>query len=307
MFRITAAIGIDISSKYVRAALLEKKGNAFILKSLSSVAYQGADLEKALAHVKKMIIKTTRLPWFLISHQVFSIPLNRVVIKRFFAMREANEQEQFIQAGIQLSESLGLSLEELLYDYRQLKDTDGIEVFACRRSQIEDKLNALKTAGYRLSVIELQTFVLMRLFKHCLNHQSITGPSLLINIDKDHMQMCIYDDEKEQMQQAQPLTLHASHLVYEKEAITKQLAEYILLQYPLAAPHLNRKKITHIWLSGDNTEHVDVLSLAQKLEWEVRLLNPLVGLSYSPEIMDDLNEPLGAWSVAIGLALREIQ
>lgn len=308
MFRISAAVGIDISHKHVRVAFIEKRADSITLKSLISIASNGAALETVMARIKKELAKASKLPWFFVSHQILGVSQSSVAVKRFPALKEPNDQEQYIQAGLQLSDSLGLSLDELLYDYRPVDETNGIEVFACRRSQIESTLNALETTGFRLTAIEIQTFALMRLFQQFLIYQSVVGASLLVDVGLERVHLCIHDGHQGQFYRELPLPLegHYPSTAQEKHQFTEQLADGILRHYQLSGLNLTHDKIKNLWLSGESAKMIDPLLLEQKLNWNVAMFNPLTGLSYSPALIDELYDPVGAWATAIGLALRDI-
>lgn len=309
MFHITAAVGIDIGIEKIHAVLVEKHNSRLILKSLFSVSYQQNELNTALTDIKKKLIKTTKIPWFLISHQVLGIPFNRVVVKRFMIPKAPNDQAQYAQAGILLAENLGLPLDELLYDYRQVKGFDGIEVFACRRSQIEDKLNALEASGFNLSVIELETAALQRLFSLCLTQKAHFGAALLIHLGTERIQMCIDDGKGGQFQRELPLSVAEANFMDEqdKAGFSLQLVSHILRQYPLAAANLDQNRIKRLWLCGALSNKLDEALLAEKLGWQVNRLDLLASFANSLENLADLDCPIGTWSVAMGLALRDLQ
>ncbi len=309
MFHITAAVGIDIGIKQIHTVLVEKHNDRLILKSLFAVSYKANELKTALTDIKKKLIKTTRLPWFLISHQVLGISFEQIIVKRFIAPKVPNDQAQFAQVGNLLSENLGLPLNELLYDYRQIKDTDNIEVFACRRSQIADKLSALESSGFNLSVVELKTFALQRLFKLYLTQKRHLKAALLIHLGTKRIQMCVDDGQGGQFLRELPLFVADASFVnkQDKAAFSLQLASHILRQYPLAAANLDQKMIKGLWLCGALSKELDETLLEEKLGWQVNQLDPLVGFTYSPTLLANLDRPLSSWSVAIGLALRDLQ
>ncbi len=308
MFRISAAIGIDISSSQVRAALIEKRGGSSILQSLISIPFNGAALETILARLKKELNKTTKLPWFMISHQILSIPQSSVAVRRFSALPEKNDTEQFTEVGLQLSESLSLSIDEMLYDYRYVDDEKTIEAFACRRSQIEPTLNALETTGYKLSVIELQSQALMRLFQQHLAYQIVNGTSLLIDIGSERVQLCFDDGQGQHLTREIPLPSETDgQLTNDKHLFTERLAEGVTRQYQLTGTSFSDRPVQQVFLSGEGTKLLDILLLEQKLNWDVHAINPLSGLSYSDSLFDNLFDTANAWSTAIGLALREMQ
>ncbi len=308
MFRISAAIGIDISSSQVRAALIEKRGGSSILQSLICIPFNGAALETILARLKKELNNTTKLPWFMISHQILSVPQSSVAVKRFSALSEKNDTEQFMEIGIQLSESLGLPIDEMLYDYRFVDDDKTVEAFACRRSHIEPTLNALETTGYKLSVIELQSQALMRLFQQHLAYQSVNGASLLIDIGSDRVQLCFDDGQGQYLTREIPMPSEVNgQSTKDKHLFTERLAEDVIRQHQLIGTSFSDRPIRQVFLSGEGTKLLDLLLLEQKLNWDVQAINPLSGLSYSDSLFDNLFDTANAWSTAIGLALREMQ
>lgn len=307
MFCLKAAIGIDIGATNVRAALIQKRGKSKQLKALVSEPIQGISLEEALIKIKKKINKEYKLPWYCIRQQVLGVAQSNVAIKRFASLPDVHEQEQYIQVGLQLAESLGLPIDELLYDFRSLPQNEGIEVYACRRAVLDESLTALSCVGYKLSVIELQTHALMRLYQQQITHLSTIECSLMLDVGGERVQICAGDGASGQFFRELPLPLEmgGSNESEIRRVFTEQLVEIIQRQYQVAATSLTGAYINRVWLSGENEKYLDTLLLEERLKWDVQTLNPLQGLNYAPELIENLTEPASAWSIAIGLALGE--
>ena len=307
MFRLSAAIGIDIGTTSVRVALIQKRGRTTQLKALICESTQGRTLEDTLINIKKKLKKEHKLLWFFIQHQVFGIPQSNVAVKRLAVGLDVHEQEKYTQVGLQLAESLGLPIDELLYDFRPLPENNGVEVYVCRRAVIENSLNALALAGYHLSVIELQTHALMRLYKQQMTHCARIESSLMLDVGSERVQICAGDGRSGQFFRELPLPLKTQS-ISEPEVVsifTGQLIEIIQRQYQVAATSVAGAHINRIWLSGENAKYVDTLLLEKRLGWEVKTLNPLHRLTCSPHLIENLSESASAWSIAIGLALGE--
>lgn len=308
MFRLKMIAGIDIGSKMIRVALIQKRNNSLHLLALISESIDGVPLEEALRDIKIKLKHAYKIPHFWFTDLVMGIPQSQVAVKRFSAMPDMHEEEQYIQVGMQLAESLGLPIDELLYDYRSLVDTDAVEVYACRRAVIDETLNALKTNGYRLSVIELQTHALMRLYQqHRVNLSSIES-SLMVDVGNERVLICAGDGMSGQFFRELPLPFgdNVSSEVEAKRVFTEKLIDIIQRQYQFVATALTGGYINRVWLSGENAKYVDFFLLEEKLQWDVQILNPLQGLIFHPDLINDLSDSANAWSIAVGLALRGV-
>ncbi|WP_028025897.1 type IV pilus biogenesis protein PilM [Enterovibrio calviensis] len=308
MFGVTTTVGIDIGTNTVRAALLQQGNQSVTLKTLLVAPYDADTLDSVLKSVKKRIAKACSLPWHWPKHQIMGVPQSSIAVKRFPVLKDAPEHEQFVQVGLQLSESLGLPFDELLYDYHTLADKSATEVYACRKSMLNDTLAGLAQAGFSLSVIELHTQALTRLYREQSDIQLVPGIGLLVDVGLERLQICMGGEQSGPFYRElpAPMLTQSSQPSTDRHMYTEQLADIIKRHYQLAATQLSGAEVSHVWLSGECAKHVDILQLESLLSWPTQALNPLRGLTYSPDLIETLNEPVSAWSTAIGLALRGV-
>ncbi|USH02655.1 pilus assembly protein PilM [Grimontia kaedaensis] len=307
MFAGKTVMGIDVGAHSVRAAMIQKRGKALKLQALV-VAPRQSSLDDSLKSVKKQLRKACSVPWNWPQVQIMGVPQSNVAMKRFPASLDIPEHEQYVQVGLQLSESLGLPMDELLYDFRLLPENDWVEVYACRKPMLRDTLSGLKSAGFSLSVIELQTHALMRLYKQHMTSRSDVGASLMVDVGTERLQICLGEANEGKFYRELPVPFeqHDASTEELRALYTQKLAETIQRQYQLASTQLQGTKVSTVWLSGDGAKKIDIFKLEAALGWRVRALNPLQGLSYSPKLVDGLNESAVAWSTSIGLALRGV-
>lgn len=302
-------MGIDVGTKTVRAAMIQRRGKALKLQALVAAPRGNGSLDDALKSVKKQLRKACKAPWQWPKHQIMGVPQSNVAVKRFPASLDIPEHEQYVQVGLQLSESLGISMDELLYDYRALPETEGVEVYACRKPLIADTLKGLSENGYKLSVIELQTHALMRLYSQHSASRHSGEVSMMIDIGAERLQICLGNGEGGQFYRELAAPFDGMELVTDeaRERYTETLADTVQRQYQLAATQVQGAPVSSVWLSGDSAGKIDIFQLEKLLNWRVRALNPLQGLSYSPKLIDKLSESTAAWSTSIGLALRGVE
>ncbi|WP_115659291.1 type IV pilus biogenesis protein PilM [Grimontia hollisae] len=307
MFGSTSAMGIDVGTQCVRAAMIQKRGKTLRLQALVVAPRHSMSLEEALNTVKKQLRKACRAPWQWPVRQIMGVAQSNVATKRFPTSPDITENEQYVQVGLQLSESLGLPMDDLLYDYRPLPGNDGVEAYACRKPMLKEILSALDAVGYKLTVIELQTHALMRLYNQHQRFQPDNGLSLMVDVGTERLQICLDDNKGGHFYREIPVPVDVDeHGDGDRTPYTQQLAETVQRQYQLAATQLQGARISTVWLSGDRAKKLDVFALEEALGWKVRALNPLQGLSYSPSLVEGLDEPAAAWSTSIGLALRGV-
>lgn len=307
MFGGTSTIGIDVGEQCVRVAMIQKRGKALKLQALVVAPRHSMSLDEALKTVKKQLGKSCRMPWQWPAEQIMGVPQSNVATKRFPVSADIPENEQYVQVGLQLSESLGIPMDELLYDYRPLPESDGVEVYACRKAMLKETLSGLDAAGYKLTVIELQTHALMRLYNQHKRFQPDTGSSLMVDVGSERLQICLNDAEDGHFYRELPVPAESGgEDERDRARYTRQLAETIQRQYQLASTQLQGNKVSALWLSGEGAKKLDVFALEEALGWKVQALNPLQGLSYSPALVDGLEESVASWSISIGLALRGV-
>ncbi|WP_281545070.1 pilus assembly protein PilM [Grimontia sp. SpTr1] len=309
MFAGKTAMGIDVGTHSIRAAMIQKRGKALRLQALVVAPRQSSSLNDTLKLVKKQLRKACGVPWNWPQAQIMGVPQSSVAMKRFPIALDIPEHEQYVQVGLQLSESLGMPMDELLYDYRPLPESDGVEVYACRKPMLKETLSGLESAGFSLSVIELQTHALMRLYKQHMTARPDVGASLMVDVGTERLQICLGDTKDGHFYRELPVPFEQGDQSAEdlREQYTQQLAETIQRQYQLASTQLQGARVSTVWLSGDGAKKIDIFKLESALGWRVRALNPLQGLSYSPKLVDNLNESAAAWSTSIGLALRGVE
>ncbi|WP_083539420.1 type IV pilus biogenesis protein PilM [Enterovibrio coralii] len=308
MFQGKWAIGLDIGIHSVRAAILESRGGDIHLHDLSSVQLENSSLVGALKTLRKQFSVSKAKLRFATKAQVMGIPQSSVAIKRLPASQNVSEQEQYMQIGLQLSESLGLSLEELLYDYRDLPSGEGIEVFACRKSVLASTFDALTASGFRLSVVELESHALLRLYDRQHGELSHANHLLMADINTERLQLCFGVGEKEPLMRDLPLpiSMGLEGDAQEKVYFTEQVAETIRRQCQLVRTQFSEERVTTLWLSGEGCKWVDLDRLEALLDWNVKLLDPASELVCHGDTLSKLKEPVSYWSTAVGLALRGV-
>lgn len=306
MFGSTTAVGIDIGEKTVRAAMLQRKGKTLEVKSLLCEPYEADTLEVTLSYLKKQLRAAVKLPWHWPKHQVLGVPQSHVAIKRLPLDTSIPEHEQFVQIGLQLSESLGLPLNDLLYDYHALPDNNSAEVYACRKPLLEKTLKGLSSSGYQLSVIELQTHALMRLYRFCASVQRGSLATMLLDVGEERTQLCVGKGAQALFYRELPTPFGAmaSEDPESQSTNTAALVELVQRQYQLAAPQLHGAGLSGVWLSGSAASLVDIKQFEKQISWPAYMLNPLNGLSLSSSLPMTASDSVAAWSTSIGLALR---
>ncbi|MDD1782117.1 pilus assembly protein PilM [Enterovibrio sp. ZSDZ35] len=306
MFRGKWAIGLDIGNHSVRAALLESRSSGIVVRDLCSVRLEHASLGEALKSLRKKFSVSKASLRFATKSQVMGIAQSSVAIKRLPASQNVSEQEQYMQIGLQLSESLGLAMDDLLYDYRNLPSGEGIEVFACRKSVLEPTFDALAASGFRLSVVELESHALLRLYGRQQGTLSSFNHALMADINTERLQLCFGVNEKEPIMRDLPLpiSIGLNGDGGEKAYFTEQIADTIRRQCQLVRTQFAEDQVTTLWLSGEGNSLIDKEQLEGLLGWDVQMLNPIKDLICQNSVISKMQEPASYWSTAVGLALR---
>ena len=131
----------------------------------------------------------------------------------------------------------------------------------------------------------------------------------MVDLNAERVQLC-FDDGKEQpvmRDLPSPFDIQQASHAENRANFTEKLADDILRQFQLINTSLADGRVRRVWLAGEAAKYVDNFQLEQRLDWDVLALNPLVGLNFSESLIDNIHGAVGAWSTAIGLALREAQ
>ncbi|MFD2177009.1 type IV pilus biogenesis protein PilM [Veronia pacifica] len=305
MFGKKAAIGIEIASNRARLAVIQKKGDKYQVKKIRSVAYNSARPEVGIKALQQSVKRY--LGAFGIDNQVLSVREGDVIFKRLPLVDADTEDESHAQICLKLADSLGVPLEELLFDYQIRKDQGAVEAFACRKSALEKKINALTRTGFSLSVLDLKPYALMRLYQYQSEKDSPLALPMLIDVGYSKTQLCFYQPHLHLFHREIAFSTASainSDGTVKDEILTHSLANEIQRQYQLAGSQLAVDSVGEIWLSGPVGHLVNCDLLSSLLNKQVDVFNPFAGFEIKDSVLSSEEESMGAFATPLGLAMR---
>ncbi|MGL5291206.1 MAG: hypothetical protein ACRC9T_04680, partial [Vibrionaceae bacterium] len=171
-------VGIDIDSTCARIALLERKGKKVHVLNLIKQERENLPLAEVLQKAKGLLKKSLPFPYTFPKLQAMAIAQRHVITKLIAQAPDVPASEQHTYIGMQLAQTLGLPLDDLLYDYSPPTTPEQkITVYACKKIAINGSLAALDEAKFALSVLELQQSSLLRIYKRTIDDND--EPALL--------------------------------------------------------------------------------------------------------------------------------
>ncbi|ELR63941.1 Type IV pilus biogenesis protein PilM [Photobacterium marinum] len=331
MLRHPLNIGIDIGHHSVKAVVLSQKKERLELVAFTEAVLPASVINDqhsvntpALLSVIRQLKKS--LP-FGASRVVLALPDSAVINKVIQIDTNLSDEEAEFAVTQALSASAPFPVEELWFDFYPLT-LDAMastaivpyQIIAARRDTIDSRIAAIRKAGLKPRVVELQTHALLWIAAHTIEHSVLHEQWGIVDIGKCCTEFCVkppgaaaYHRElafgtryidKTVGGDTDAISVFTSSQA-EAAQFTQQLAEQLRRQLQLYNSTHSRSQIKGIWLSGGG-QHVVVDELLERLlNIEVQWMNPFRHLPCSKKLGEIAeNSFYSQYAVATGLALR---
>ncbi|WP_064606134.1 type IV pilus biogenesis protein PilM [Photobacterium sp. J15] len=331
MFRNPPIIGIDIGHHSVKAVVLCQKKERIELFAFTEAVLPASIINdqhsvntSALLSVIRKLKKS--LP-FGARNVVLALPDSAVINKVIQLDTNLSDEEAEFAVSQALSASSPFPVEELRLDFFPLSPeslvssvTAPYQIIAARKDAIDSRVEAIRKAGLKPRVVELQTHALLWLAAHAAEfnlQQDLWG---IVDIGKRCTEFCVKPPggsayHREVAFGTAHLNMTAGEDVMqvftpdqaEIEQFTKQLADQLKRHLQLYNSTHPRTPLKGIWLSGGSQHVVLDELLGRLLNIEVQWMNPFRYLPAGKTLgeMAD-NSFYSQYAVATGLALRGI-
>ena len=184
-------LGIDISSSSIKLLELSKQGDKYRVERYATRPFPpGAVVEKNIANVEAVgeeIEKLATLVKTKTTGAAVAVSGSSVIAKTIELNASLTDLEMENQIIVEADQYIPYSLDEVAIDFeRQLpsrKNEGMVEVLlaACKRENVELRVDALQMAGYEAMVVDIEAYAMERAFK-LLSEQMDLGPEGIVAI-----------------------------------------------------------------------------------------------------------------------------
>ncbi len=184
-------LGIDISSSSIKLLELSKQGDKYRVERYATRPLPpGAVVEKNIANVEAVgeeIEKLATLVKTKTTGAAVAVSGSSVIAKTIELNASLTDLEMENQIIVEADQYIPYSLDEVAIDFeRQLpsrKNEGMVEVLlaACKRENVELRVDALQVAGYEAMVVDIEAYAMERAFK-LLSEQMDLSPEGIVAI-----------------------------------------------------------------------------------------------------------------------------
>jgi type IV pilus assembly protein PilM len=184
-------LGIDISSSSIKLLELSKQGDKYRVERYATRPLPpGAVVEKNIANVEAVgeeIEKLATLVKTKTTGAAVAVSGSSVIAKTIELNASLTDLEMENQIIVEADQYIPYSLDEVAIDFeRQLpsrKNEGMVEVLlaACKRENVELRVDALQMAGYEAMVVDIEAYAMERAFK-LLSEQMDLSPEGIVAI-----------------------------------------------------------------------------------------------------------------------------
>ena len=317
--------GIDVGHHSIKAVVLKSSG-----KESSLVAYKEVPVteniftdnqrvnQQSLINILKEVKKG--LPLFS-RHVAISLPDNTVISKVLTIESELEEREKEFAIYQAFAHQSPIPIEELSLDFVEVEDKTGgqqsgltYQVYATRKDVVEERLFAMKKAGFKPILVDMQAHSLQRIWQLACEKKAVDENWMLVDIGLTQTSLCSAPSD--------------SHLFFrdivfgtkniegavegdftsgDVKTFLNQLAERLQKQIQLYNSVNPQRQLEGIWLSGGGAAVEDVcIELARRLNLKCNHLNPLDLVNPMPGVGKG-NEQINVYCCAAGLAVEGVE
>ncbi|OAN17057.1 pilus assembly protein PilM [Photobacterium jeanii] len=341
MFQSPFSVGIDIGHHSVKAVALAQKKEGLELAAFSEVALppmvineqhnvNSDHLLSAMRQIKKQLPRGAR-------QVALGLPDSAVISKIIQLDTNLNTDEIEFAVAQALASSSPFPVDDLRLDYFAVEGSNAAvstatmpyQVFAARKSAIDERVAVLDKSGFSPKVMELQTHALLWLAKHFYETERLEGAYGVVDIGKHHTEFCVDPPDtlafhreiafgSDSVASSSALgasNFDASPAVFgsvsensstDVEQFTQQLADHLRRQIQLYHSTHPRYQLTGLWLCGGCQSLVVEELLERMLNLDIRWLNPFLRIATSNKVVLEPQRQYHQFGVATGLALRGV-
>ena len=337
-------VGLDVGSSSVKLVALSKSGSDFTLEayavvSLPPTAVIDGNIQD-VAEVSETIEKAVKVAGGKMSSAIAAVPASAVITKRIEMSNAFTEFELEDQIKVEADQFIPYPLDEVALDFEVLgpvknnENLNTVLLVACRKTDVEQREDAINSAGLQCSVVDVDTYAVERAFPIISPEQrdasdlvgvvDIGAATLTLNVFKKneivysreqafggndltniiHQQYGISIEEVEQSLRLNDLSSEILEMVVQpfRGTVAQQVSRSLQFFYSSGA----HAELSALYLSG-GTATIDGLSeqLSEELGLNVDMANPFAKMSINSRVnRSRLERDAPSLVKACGLAMR---
>jgi type IV pilus assembly protein PilM len=338
-------LGIDISSTSVKLLALSRNGDNYTVESYGVVPMPpNSVIEKNIHEVSAVadtILKLVEQSKTKLTHAAVAVAGSAVITKVIEMDAELSEDNMETQISVEADQYIPYPLDEVAIDFEKLGDSqrnaDQVEVLlaACRRENVDLRVDALELADLTPRVVDVEAYAMERAFKLVASQLNLAEESTVAVVDIGATMttlsvmaegQTIYTREQlfggkqltEEIQRRYGLSVQEAGLAkkqgglpddYEpevlepfREAVVQQVTRS--LQFFFSSTQYN--DVDHIVLAGGVASMDGLADIVEhKLGTPTAIANPLADMAISSKVNAmALSNDAPALMIACGLAMR---
>lgn len=172
--RSGSLVGLDIGSSSVKLVALSKSGGGYTLEayavvSLPPTAVIDGNIQD-VAEVASILEKAIKVAGGKMSSAIAAVPASAVITKRIEMNQSFSEFELEDQIKVEADQFIPYPLDEVALDFEVLgpvENNDNLNrvlLVACRKSDVEQREDAINSAGLQCQVVDVDTYAVERTF-----------------------------------------------------------------------------------------------------------------------------------------------
>ncbi len=323
----TLVIGIDFGHHSIKAVAIKSMGNIIQLVgyhelSVPQEIFSANHILDYRKIVKKLKELKKGLPRF--SHQVaISVPDQAVISKVLQIERDIDVKEQEFAIHEAFGQQSPIPIEDLSLDFFEVEQqevnrsaTSSFQVYATRKEVVESRVDALKEAGLKPSVIDVQANSLSKVCRLASQKHPDRSNWMLVDIGLKQTSLCTLGGGKEPFHKeflfgienmSHPQALPGA-MSSNKDPTTLSFAidlgQKINRNISLYNSMNPQKTVGGIWLSGCGANLSGMVDLLSKqLRLEIVRLNPFDLIEISTKKTMTVESDLASYCLAMGIAI----
>lgn len=169
-----AWVGVDIGSSSVKLVALSKSGSEYTLNGYAVVPLPASAVVdgslQEIAEVSGAIDKALKKIGMKLQSAVTAVPSSAVITKKLHISNAFTELELEDQVKVEADQFIPYPLDEVSLDFELLGPVSGVAnlneilVVACRRSDVDQREEAISGAGLKCEIIDVDTYAMERAF-----------------------------------------------------------------------------------------------------------------------------------------------
>lgn len=340
----SSLVGLDVGSSSVKLVALSKSGKSYTLEayavvSLPPTAVIDGNIQD-VGEVGATIEKAIKVAGGKMSSAIAAVPASAVITKRIEMSNAFSEFELEDQIKVEADQFIPYPLDEVALDFEVLGSVENndnlnrVLLVACRKGDVEQREDAINSAGLKCEVVDVDTYAVERTFPLISTEQrgsddligvvDIGAATLTLNVFKGdeivysreqafggndltnsiHQQYGMSIEEVEQSLRLNDLSPEINEMVVLpfRGTVAQQVSRSLQFFYSSGA----HSELSALYLSG-GTATIDGLAeqLSEELGINTEMANPFSPMSVNSRVNKSrLERDAPSLVKACGLAMR---